>query len=44
MKPVRTDDRKLSKWIKKICQTRKLPNGIDAADVRQYKLEDSIGV
>ena len=44
MKPTKADDRKLAKWIKKICQTRKLPDGIEIDTSRQYKLEDSIGL
>ncbi|MGB0796463.1 MAG: hypothetical protein ACPGR4_04885, partial [Paracoccaceae bacterium] len=44
MKPPRSDDRKLAKWLKKICKTRKLPECIDPTDIRQYKLEDSIGI
>lgn len=44
MKALKTDDKKLTKWIKNLCKTRKLPEGIDPVAPRQYKLEDSIGI
>ena len=44
MKPAKADDRKFSKWIKKMSRARERPEGVDPDSVRQYKLEDSIGI
>ena len=44
MKALKADDKKLTKWIKNLCKSRKLPEGIDPEAPRQYKLEDSIGI